>query len=382
MILMAIPNIGELEGEYLAECVRTNFVSTVGPFVSRFETEVAEIHGSEMGVATSAGTTSLHVGLVVLGVKPGDLVICPSFTFIATANAIRHQFADPWLMEVDPETWTIDPDKMEEALKRETSRKDGELIHTKSGKRVAAIVPVYTLGNLADMDRINDIAKKFKLPILADAAAAIGVKYRGRNLADVADLTSFSFNGNKTITSGGGGMLIGRNLEALKRAKHLSTTARTSPNYDYDEVGFNYRMTNIQAAVGCAQLQSLNNFLDRKRQVRRVYNKAFSGIRGVSLFPSQDIDNSACWFSGLILDQSITPSVNDVCSRLSERKIQSRSFWKPVHLQPPYKNSVCEDMTITNSIWDNVITLPCSTNITDEELDTVVAAVSSILTSG
>lgn len=381
MILMAIPNIGDLEGEYLAECVRTNFVSTVGPFVSRFEAEVADMHGSEMGVATSAGTTSLHVGLVALGVKPGDIVICPSFTFIATANAIRHQHADAWLMDINSETWTIDPDKMDEALKRETSRIDGELIHTKSGKRVAAIVPVYTLGNLAEMDHINQIAKDFKLPILADAAAAIGVNYKGRNLSDIADLTSFSFNGNKTITSGGGGMLIGRNLDALKRAKHLSTTARTSPNYDYDEVGFNYRMTNIQAAVGCAQLKRLSGFLERKRHVRRVYNKAFSGFDGVSIFPNHDINNSACWFSGLILDQVKTPTVQDVCVQLKGHKIEARPFWKPVHVQPQYLQSFCEDMSETNSIWDKIITLPSSTNITDQELDVVVTTLSKILKS-
>ncbi len=379
MILLSIPNIGETEEAYLRECVRTNFVSSVGPFVDRFEIGVASLHGGTKGVATSAGTTALHVGLVALGVQPGDMVICPSFTFVATANAIAHQHAVPWLMDVNSGCWTLDPDVLEAELKTKTRRNGQTLVHMESGRKVAAIVPVYTLGTPASMERISAIAAEFQLPILADAAAAIGVTYKGQTLNDLADLTSFSFNGNKTITTGGGGMLIGKNAEALALARHLSTTARTSPDYDYDRVGYNYRMTNIQAAIGCAQLERLPSFLMRKRQVRDRYNDAFRNRRGITLFPQPQDLESACWFSGLVLDPVVQPPIKDICVALKADGIEARSFWKPLHEQKPYQHCPRSDLTVTESFWRNVITLPCSTMITDAELEKTVEAVDRIL---
>jgi len=380
MILLAIPNIGDLEGRYLQECVTTNFVSSVGPFVDRFELEVGKWHGGERGVAMSSGTSALHVGLVALGVEPGDLVICPSFTFIATANAISHQHAVPWLIDIDPDSWTLDPVQLRRELEVNTEQRDGKLVHRESGRRVAAIVPVYTLGTPAEMDEINLVASEYGLPVLADAAAAIGVTYKDKPLNGLADLTSFSFNGNKTMTTGGGGMLIGHNTEALARAKHLSTTARISPDYDYDMVGFNYRMTNIQAAVGCAQLQRLDGFLDRKRAIRKRYNTELANVDRLTPFPLPAGIESACWFSGTVLDRDHPKTVAEICALLREHGIEGRPFWKPVHLQAPYNDVDKADLSVTNDLWNRVLTLPCGTGLTDEDQEKVISTLKTIIT--
>ena len=378
MIPLAIPNIGELEGTYLQQCVDTNFVSSVGPFVDQLENGIAERHGGVKGVATSSGTAALHVGLLSLGVSAGDIVICPSFTFIASANAISHCHATPWLLDISADTWTLDPNQLRVALEQHTEASGKYRVHKISKQRIAAIMPVYTLGTPADMDAIGQIAQEFNIPVLADAAAAVGVSYKDRPLATVANLTAFSFNGNKTITSGGGGMLIGSDIEALARAKHLSTTARSSANYDYDTIGYNYRMTNIQAAVGCAQLERLDEFLARKRYIRAQYNKIIETLPGISPFPEIIDVASACWFSGFKIEGNIKTSTQRVCDYFSKQGIEARSFWKPVHLQTPYENVLSMNQSITEHTWSRIITLPCSTNITDDEIDKVSIAISNV----
>ena len=283
-------------------------------------------------------------------------------------------------MDVDAESWTLDPAQLRQELEANTERRDGALVHRESGRRVAAIMPVYTLGTPARMDEINAVASDYNLPVLADAAAAIGVTYRDKPLDGLADLTSFSFNGNKTMTTGGGGMLIGHNAEALAKAKHLSTTARTSSDYDYDMVGYNYRMTNIQAAVGCAQLQRLDGFLERKRAIRKRYDAAFAGIDGLSAFPSPADIESACWFSGVVLDSSYSKTVPEICALLREQGIEGRPFWKPVHLQAPHNDALKADLPITSDLSSRILTLPCGTSLTDEEQDQVIEALTAILT--
>ena len=261
MIPLAVPNLTGKEREYLNKCIDTTFVSSVGEFVNRIEELTAGKCGAKHAVATSSGTTGLHLALVGCGVKPGDLVIIPTFTFIATANAVAHCGAVPWLMDISADSWTLDADQLEWELKEKTKRKDGELLHRESGKRIGAIMPVYTLGNVPDMDKIRAVSDRYQLPLIADAAAALGAKYKGGEIGSLADLTVFSFNGNKTVTAGGGGVIAGGDEALLKKLKHLSTTARVTAEYDHDMVGFNYRMTNIQAAVGCAQLERLEEFV-------------------------------------------------------------------------------------------------------------------------
>jgi dTDP-4-amino-4,6-dideoxygalactose transaminase len=374
MIPLAIPNMAGNEARYLAECVATNFVSTVGPFVGRFEEQVASASGARNAVATSCGTTGLHVALVALGVRRDDLVIVPSFTFIATANAVAHVGATPWLLDVHPDTWTLDPQRLGDALDLETVRgADGKLVHVRTGRRVSAIVVVHTFGTPADMDEVTAIAQAHGLPLLSDAAAALGAEYKGRPVGRLgADLTMFSFNGNKTVTAGGGGAVAGDDDELLARVRHLSTTARIGANYDHDEVGFNYRMTNLQAAVGCAQMELLDRFVRRKREIRRAYDEGLAGISTVEPFPVPDWAESACWFSGFVTDPETADRVR---TALNDEGIDARPTWKPMHLQSPYADAPRSDVSISDRIWRRIVTLPCSTGITDGELDVVVNAV-------
>ncbi|NVK18593.1 MAG: aminotransferase class I/II-fold pyridoxal phosphate-dependent enzyme [Methylocystaceae bacterium] len=374
MIPLAIPNMSGNEAKYLNECIEMNFVSSVGPFVDRLEEMVAEATGAEASVVTSSGTDGLHVALLALGVQPGDLVIVPSYTFIASANAVRHCGADPWLIDVDAYSWTLDPDLLEQMLASETVKRDGHLYHFESNQKVSAIVVVYTLGLPADMDRIVEIAKAYDLPVIADAAAALGATYKNRQLAEHgADVAVFSFNGNKTVTAGGGGSVIARDPDVLAKIKHITTTARVSDAYDHDVVGFNYRMTNLQAAVGCAQMELLDDFVAAKRRIAQRYNAALSGIEGVSAFPEPTWAQSACWFSGVLLSISMK-NVSEYISALRACEIGARPFWKPMHLQRPYKNMFSSTMTVTDDIWSRILTLPCSTNLTDEEQEFVISS--------
>ena len=380
MIPLAVPNLSGKEREYLNECIDSTFVSSVGPFVDRLENEVARISGTKYGVAVSSGTTGLHIALVSYGVKRDDVVIVPSFTFIASANAIAHCGAMPWFIDVRADSWTMDEDKLEKELKNKTYIDDDKVIYRETGQGVSAIMPVYTLGNVPNMDRIKEIASSYNLPIIADAAAAIGSEYKGRKCGEMADCTVFSFNGNKTVTSGGGGAVVLDDEMMKNRIKHLSTTARTSPNYDFDEVGYNYRMTNIQAAVGCAQLERVDSLVSMKRQIRKRYNEELGDVSGISLFPIPDYVNSACWFSGIIINDATHEDIKKICEELREMGIEARTFWKPVHMQPPYADSIRgNDLSVTENIWEKVLTLPCSTGITDEEIEEVISAVRKVI---
>lgn len=375
MIPLSVPNVTGNEKKYLNECIDSTFVSSVGQFVTRLEEMVAEISGTVYAVATSAGTTALHTALMSVGVAVGDMVIIPSYTFIATPNAVAHCGAIPWCVDIDRDSWTMSPEVLETELREKTVAREGQLYHQTSGKRVAAIMPVYTLGNPADMDEIRRIAKKYNLPIVADAAAAIGCCYKQRKAGSLADVTVYSFNGNKTVTCGGGGAIVGDNEAIMTRARHLSTTARVGSEYDFDMVGYNYRMTNLQAAVGCAQLERVEEFVEKKRTVRQYYENNLQGLDGISFFPKPMWAESTCWFSGIVIDKKSGMDIRTICARLRDMGIESRSFWKPVHLQQPYQNVEKSSMEVTEGIWDRILTLPCSTGITEEELAITVDAV-------
>ena len=253
MIPLAVPNLSGNERAYLNECIDTTFVSSVGEFVNRLEKDAAVATGAKGVVATSAGTTALHAALLVLGVRPGDLVIVPSFTFIASANAVRHANADPWFFDIDPSSWCIDLKQVRKELEEHCVIRRGMTYHRATGRRVTAMMPVYTLGNMPIMDEARAICDEWHLALLADAACAIGSTYKGRQLAELADLSAISLNGNKTVTAGGGGLIVGIDDGLLDEVRHLTTTARVWPNYDFDRVGYNYRLTNLQAAVAVAQ---------------------------------------------------------------------------------------------------------------------------------
>lgn len=379
MIPLSVPDLSGNEARYLQQCVEDGFVSTAGPFVPRFEEMVARASGAAQAVAIASGTSALHMGLLALGVKSGDLVILPSYTFIASANAISHAGATPWLFDISQDGWTLDPKLLAEKLESETRRVGTEIVHAASGRRVAAIMPVYALGTPADMEPIVATALHYRLPVIADAAAALGASYMGRPIGRLgADLTMISFNGNKTVTSGGGGAVVGDNPEAMALVRHLSTTARTGLDYTHDMVGYNLRMTNIEAAVGCAQMERLDQLVEAKRRIRAAYDAALCDLPGVGLFPSPAWANGACWFSGITLAPP-APSPERLRQILRESGIEGRPFWKPMHLQAPYQNAPRTPMPVADDIWKRVLTLPCSTHLADSDLEKVIAVMKEAL---
>ena len=378
MIPLAVPNLSGNERKYLNQCIDTTFVSSVGEFVTRIEKISAEKTGALYGVATSSGTTGLHLALTGIGVSRDDIVIIPTFTFIASANAVSHAGASVWLMDIDLSSWTMDTKQLESELEQKSEMRGDILIHKPTGKRIAAIMPVYTLGNFPNMEHLNKIAEKYNLPVIADAAAAIGSTYNGEQLGNLAKLSVVSFNGNKTVTAGGGGMVVGNDKNLLAKLKHLSTTARVTAEYDHDMVGYNYRMTNIQAAVGCAQLEQLEKFVAKKKYIREFYHRELSDIDEIDFFPTTA--GSSCWYSGIVLNHGGLDRIREICAELKNQGIEARSFWKPVHLQKPYQNAIQADsLANADNLWDKIITLPCSTNITDDELYCVTKNVREII---
>jgi dTDP-4-amino-4,6-dideoxygalactose transaminase len=377
MIPLAVPNLCGHEGRYLQECIDSTFVSSVGPFVERFETMTAEACGARHAIAVSSGTSALHLALMSAGVAAGDLVIAPSFTFIATANAIAHCGAVPWLFDVETAGWTLDAAQVARSLSAEAQLHDGKLVHRGSGRRIAALLPVYTLGNPPDMEGLREIARQHRLPIVADGAAALGTTYRDSPIGGLADATMISFNGNKTVTAGGGGMVVTDDEALARLARHISTTARVGSEYEHDRVGYNYRMTNLQAAVGCAQMEQLARFVSRKREIDMRYRETLGTRPGCGSFARPTWGQSACWFSGVVL-----PAGRDTrafCGELRERGIEARTFWKPVHLQQPFLEAPRAAMANTEALWKRIATLPCSTGLSVQDQERVIAAVRSTL---
>ncbi|WP_130472069.1 DegT/DnrJ/EryC1/StrS family aminotransferase [Candidatus Magnetaquicoccus inordinatus] len=375
MIPLAVPDLTGNEARYLQECISSGFVSSVGPFVGRFEHAVAQAAGCSHAVATASGTAGLHVALTAVGVGRDDLVILPSLTFIASANAIAYCGAEPWLLDVEPGSWNLDPVLLEQLLEQECLLEGERLLHRPSGRRVAAMMPVYTLGLPADMQRLGALARKWRLPVVADAAAALGSSCREQAVGTLgADLTVFSFNGNKTVTSGGGGAVVGAQESLLQLVRHLATTARQGEEYDHDRIGFNYRMTNVQAAVGCAQLERLSAFITAKRRIRERYNALFQEYAHfIQPFPEPAGYQSACWFSGGLLCDATPEQMRKLIARLQEDGVAARPFWKPVHLQPPYQQAPRSRQRVSESIHYRILTLPCSTSLREEEQEQVIA---------
>ncbi len=375
MIPLAIPHLGDQEGANLQECINSTFVSSVGPFVDRFETLVAAAAGCETAVATASGTSGLHVALTALGVGRDDLVIVPTWTFIASANAVAHCGAMPWLLDVETESWNLDPELLAKTLAKETERRSGQVIHHHSGRRVAAIMPVHTLGTPANMPPIVDCARQYGLPVLADAAAALGATCHGQPVGDMgADLTVFSFNGNKTITAGGGGAVTGPNKKLLDDVRHLTTTARRGTGYDHDRVGFNYRMTNLQAAVGCAQMERLPDLLTAKRRIYQEYKSGFSDRSDLWPFPVPAWGISAHWLSGVLLENIGKNDIPPLLEKLQEAGIGVRSFWKPIHLQVPYAEAPKTLIGVADRLWYCILPLPSSSGLTRTDQERVVSA--------
>ncbi len=378
-IPLAVPNLSGNEAAYLQDCIDSTFVSSVGAYVDKFERAIADVSGTEDAVVVSSGTVALQMALQGLGIGEDDLVIIPTLTFIATANAVRHTGAQVWIADVEPSTWTIDLELVREAILKETDWTEDGRRHRATGRLLRAIMPVMVMGASIDFEKVAGLAREFGLKVVVDAAAALGARVANDaplGSAD-ADALCYSFNGNKIVTSGGGGAVVSRDLNYLDRVRHLTTTGRVGANYDHDIVAYNHRMTNMQAAVGVAQLERLDAFLSRKREVHEVYASMAERFRCLEPFPVASTGRSIRWLSGVYYTGANLGLCDAFRSHMNEAGIDLRKFWKPIHLQLPYQGSPATRMPVADDLWLRIFPLPCSTHITDEQIAAVVSSAES-----
>lgn len=377
-IPLAVPNLEGDEAALLQACIETTFVSSVGPFVTEFETRIATLSGVDQAAVVCSGTVALHMAYAGLGIGAGDLVIMPTLTFIATANAISHAGAKPWLMDVTADSWTLDLDLCRRLLETETdpNRAGSGRIHRATGQIVRAICPVMVMGASLDFAAVVALAKDYDLRVVVDAAAAIG----GAAAGDVplaatgVDAVCYSFNGNKTVTCGGGGAVAAADPELIKRIKHLTTTGRVGGNYDHDIIAYNFRMTNVQAAIGVAQLRRLDQFLAAKAAHHAAYSDLAADFPVLAPFPEPEAGQSTYWFSGFYYtgDDVVLPDA--FRAHMNDAGVDLRMFWKPIHLQTPYAETLASPMSVADALWQRIFPLPCSTHLSAQDKTLVLDA--------
>jgi perosamine synthetase len=376
MIPLSVPNIAGNEWKYVKECLDTGWISSVGSYVTKFEQMVAEFAGAKHGIAAVNGTAALHIALLLSGVKQDDYVILPNLTFVASANSIRYLGADPLLIDADPDLWQMDLDLLEEFLENETDEKDGSLIYIKDGRRIGAIMPVHILGNMGDMDRFMSIVRNYPLPVVEDASEALGSTYKGKSAGSFSPLACFSFNGNKIISTGGGGVIVTDNEELARHAKHITTTAKSKPDeYYHDEVGYNYRLVNLLAAVGVAQMELLPGFITRKKEITAFYREQLTGVGDIRFQQELPGVTTNAWLVTIQTEQQ-----QKLLNHLNTHEVMSRRFWVPMNMLPMYKDCVYIQKTdIANDIYRTCLSIPCSTSITDEQLAVVVKEIKAAI---
>lgn len=368
MILLSGPNISGNEWKYVKDCLDTGWISSVGAYVSQFENMVAEFAGAKYGVATSSGTTALHISMILEGIGQGDYVIVPNVTFVASVNSIKYTGADPILMDVDPDSWQMDLDLLEQFLSEECEMREAGLVHKKNGRRVKAIMPVHVLGNICDMDRLMALAQQYQLTVIEDSTEALGSYYKGKHAGSFGKYGCFSFNGNKIITCGGGGVIVTDDEELAQKAKHLTTQAKAdSFEYYHDQVGYNYRLVNVSAAIGVAQMEQLPGFIERKHQIAKHYMDTLEGVGNIE-FQKVSLDVLPNWW----LFTFKSEKQREILDALNAKKMQSRPFWIPMNQLPMYKDEVYYNHgDQSNEVYKLCLSIPCSTYLTDAELEQI-----------
>lgn len=374
LIPLSVPNLKGKELEYVARAIETEWVSTAGPYILDFERYLAKYVGTEGAVACQSGTAGLHLALVTCGVTAGDEVIVPTLTFIAAVNPIKYIGAEPIFMDCD-DSLTLDTDKLRTFCEEECFFEDNRLINKKTGRHIKAIVIVHVFGNMADMINIVEIASKYNLKLIEDATEALGTyytegKYKDFFAGTIGDIGVYSFNGNKIITTGGGGMIVSRNKKYIDQCRYLSTQAKNDTLYFvHDEIGYNYRMTNIQAALGLAQLEQLERFIKTKHVNYLEYQRL-----GIELLPFRKGIRSNYWFYSYI-----TESRDKLLNFLDKHKIQTRPIWKLIHTLKPYENSQTYRIEKALYYYEHVLNLPCSTNLSIEDVSNVSVRIKEFL---
>ena len=374
MIPLCVPEIRGNEWKYIKECLDTNWVSSVGSFVDRFERELASYVGTKYAVATCNGTAALHIALLVAGVQPDDEVLVSTLTFIAPANAIRYVGAWPVFMDTEPAYWQMDPQKVVDFLEKECQWCNGVLYNKTTGRGVKAILPVHILGHPCDMDPILEVARKYSLAVIEDATESLGANYKDRMVGHLGDIACFSFNGNKIITTGGGGMIVTDNEAWAHKAKYLTTQAKDDPvEYIHNEIGYNYRLTNIQAAMGCAQLEQLDDYIAAKRRIATIYTEALQDVPGITPMREAPWAYSIFWLYIVLVDEAkFDLDSRALLRKLDEAGIQTRPLWQPLHRSPAYADLKLADCAIADQLHRDALSLPCSVGISPLQLQEVV----------
>ena len=352
------------EMQYIKEAFDSNWIAPLGPNVDGFEREFAEKVGSGYAAALSSGTAAMHLALIAAGVGEGDIVFCPTLTFSATANPIIYQKATPVFIDSDYETWNIDPNMLEAAFEKYPNAK--------------AVIIVHLYGFSADMDRIIDICKKHHAVIIEDAAESLGTCYKGKHTGTFGDYGIFSFNGNKIITTSGGGMLVSNNEEKMNKVRFWATQARDKTrHYQHSELGFNYRMSNVIAGIGRGQLKVLDERVAKKKYIFEFYKRELSQLDGIVFMPVNDWDSPNYWLTCAILnDSKVTPL--DIMQALEAENIESRPIWKPMHMQPFFEKYDYIGSDVSEKLFANGLCLPSDTKMTDEDLSRVCGIIKSL----
>jgi perosamine synthetase len=380
IIALCQPRLDGRERDYLLECLDTNWVSSAGPFVGRFEEAVARAAESRWAVAANSGTAALHLALVCAGVRPGDEVVMPALTFIAPANAVRYTGAWPAFVDAEDDYYQMDGDKLADFLESCRRGRDGLPVNPATGRPLKAIMVVHHLGHPTDMEAVGRLAQGHGLTVIEDASEALGARHEGRPVGGLGAMGCFSFNGNKLITSGGGGMLVCGDEGLAQRARHLSTTAKSDPvEFVHDTVGYNYRLTNLAAALGLAQIERLEEKLAAKRRIAARYGEGLAGLHGLRPMAQAPWAESSWWMYTVRIDRGrFGRDSREVLNRLGRLGIQTRPLWQPLNLSPAHAGSYAHKIEKAPLLHSQCLCLPCSAGLTAGEQDRVIEALSGL----
>ena len=370
-IFMSSPDVGALEESYVVAAIRSGWIAPLGPDVDAFERELASRVGVEHAVALSSGTAALHLGLLGLGVGPGDIVLTSTMTFAATANAIVYTGAQPFFIDCELATGNMDPGLLRVAIEQLVA----------AGEKVAAVVPVDLLGKAVNYTDICAIADSYGIPVLADAAESLGATHRGKAAGSFGRASVVSFNGNKIMTTSGGGMLLTDDADLAAQTRYLATQARQPvTHYEHTDIGYNYRMSNLLAAVGRAQLTRLNGMIARRRAMRKRYSKLFAGVNGVEIFGGESDDEDNSWLTSIVVDSAVTGwTPAELRAALVVDNIESRPLWKPMHLQPVFAAAGVLSNGNAQQLFETGLTLPSGSALSEGEIGRVLSGLGSFL---
>lgn len=381
-IPLSVPNLKGNELKYVTTAIETEWVSTGGPYVNDFEKKIAVYVGSKGAVSCQNGTSGLHIALQICGVTKNDEVIVPTLTFIAAVNPIKYIGAEPIFMDCD-DSLCMDADKLLEFCENECRFVKGELVNKKTNKIIKVVLVVHVFGNMANMEKILEVADRFNLAVVEDATEALGTFYtsgklEGKYAGTIGTIGVYSFNGNKIITTGGGGMMVSDNEELLKKARHLTTQCKSDGvNYSHDEIGYNYRMTNLQAALGLAQLEQIETFINTKKENYKRYKNEIKDIAGLSMLSFRNSIRSNYWFYSLECGDEYPLNRDKIIEHLSTNGIQSRPIWGLISEQKPYLNDQIYRIEKARYFLERIVNIPCSSNLTKEDVLYVIKCLKS-----